>query len=82
MCFDGKQRQCHIRGKMRKKVWVAKGDIILLGLRDYQDGKADVIHKFKPEEIRELRKRKELPEREAFAAGGEEAGAGEGEDPF
>merc|ERR1719150_557259 len=50
MCFDGKQRQCHIRGKMRKKVWVNKGDIILLGLRDYQDDKADVIHKFKPEE--------------------------------
>merc|ERR1719189_1424252 len=70
MCFDGKQRQCHIRGKMRKKVWVAKGDIILLGLRDYQDGKADVIHKFKPEEIRELKKRKELPEREAFTAAG------------
>merc|ERR1719278_2140313 len=75
MCFDGKQRQCHIRGKMRKKVWVNKGDIILLGLRDYQDNKADVIHKFKPEEIRELKKRKELPEREVMAAnpaGGEE----------
>merc|ERR1719273_660948 len=72
MCFDGKQRQCHIRGKMRKKVWVNKGDIILLGLRDYQDSKADVIHKFKPEEIRELKKRKELPEREAFQAGGGE----------
>merc|ERR1719229_1770035 len=66
MCFDGKQRQCHIRGKMRKKVWVNKGDIILLGLRDYQDDKADVIHKFKPEEIKELKQRKELPEREAF----------------
>merc|ERR1711879_704622 len=67
MCFDGKQRQCHIRGKMRKKVWVNKGDIILLGLRDYQDDKA--------EEIRELKKRKELPEREAVMAnpgGGDE----------
>eukprot|EP00210_Caulerpa_lentillifera_P005568 g5325.t1 len=21
-CFDGKKRLCHIRGKMRKKVWV------------------------------------------------------------
>merc|ERR1719323_1854342 len=61
MCFDGKQRQCRIRGKMRKKVWVNKGDIILLGLRDYQDDKADVIHKFKPEEIRELKTRKNCP---------------------
>ena len=38
-CFDGKQRQCHIRGKMRKKVWVGAGDIILVSLRDYQDDK-------------------------------------------
>jgi translation initiation factor 1A len=35
-CIDGKSRQCHIRGKMRKKVWVAAGDIILISLREYQ----------------------------------------------
>lgn len=23
-CIDGKKRLCHIRGKMRKKVWVAQ----------------------------------------------------------
>ncbi|KHJ79044.1 putative translation initiation factor eIF-1A [Oesophagostomum dentatum] len=38
-CFDGKQRVCHIRGKLRKKVWINTGDIILVGLRDYQDDK-------------------------------------------
>lgn len=38
-CFDGKQRLCHIRGKLRKKVWINTGDIILIGLRDYQDDK-------------------------------------------
>merc|ERR1719412_929190 len=32
MCFDGVKRLCHIRGKMRKKVWVAQGDIVLIGL--------------------------------------------------
>merc|ERR1719401_2011555 len=64
--FDGKQRQCHIRGKMRKKVWVNKDDIILLGLRDFQDDKADVIYKYKPDEIRELKKLKQLPDKDAF----------------
>lgn len=39
VCFDGQKRLCHIRGKMRKKVWVNQGDVVLLGLRDYQDGK-------------------------------------------
>jgi translation initiation factor 1A len=35
-CMDGEKRLCHIRGKMRKKVWVNVGDIVLLGLREYQ----------------------------------------------
>ena len=48
-CFDnagGKKRLCHIRGKLRKKQWINQGDVILVGLRDYQDDKADVIMKY------------------------------------
>uniref|UniRef100_M4C0F9 Eukaryotic translation initiation factor 4C n=1 Tax=Hyaloperonospora arabidopsidis (strain Emoy2) TaxID=559515 RepID=M4C0F9_HYAAE len=33
-CFDGVTRLGHIRGKMRKKVWVGAGDIILVSLRE------------------------------------------------
>merc|ERR1711970_532703 len=29
MCFDGNKRLCHIRGKLRKKVWINNSDIIL-----------------------------------------------------
>ena len=54
-CFDGTTRLCHIRGKFRKRVWINAGDIILLGLREYQDGKADVIHKYTPDEARTLK---------------------------
>ena len=61
-CYDGATRLCHIRGKMRKKVWVAAGDIVLLGLRDYQDDKADVIHKYTADEARNLKQYGELPE--------------------
>ena len=60
-CYDGTTRLCHIRGKMRKKIWVAAGDIILVGLRDFQDSKADVIHKYKTEEARNLKSYGELP---------------------
>ena len=45
-CFDGSKRLAHIRGKLRKKVWINQGDIILLSLRDYQDEKGDVIMKY------------------------------------
>eukprot|EP01110_Echinostelium_bisporum_P005117 TRINITY_DN22581_c0_g1_i1.p1 TRINITY_DN22581_c0_g1~~TRINITY_DN22581_c0_g1_i1.p1 ORF type:complete len:157 (+),score=46.35 TRINITY_DN22581_c0_g1_i1:93-563(+) len=61
-CFDGTKRLCHIRGKLRKKVWVNQGDIVLVGLRDYQDDKADVILRYNAEEARNLKSYGELPE--------------------
>ena len=27
MCFDGEKRLAHIRGKLRKKVWINNGDM-------------------------------------------------------
>ncbi|KAF9310553.1 Translation initiation factor 1A, partial [Podila horticola] len=61
-CFDGEKRLAQIRGKMRKKVWINQGDIILLSLRDFQDDKADVILKYNTEEARNLKAYGELPE--------------------
>eukprot|EP00090_Calanus_glacialis_P000586 TRINITY_DN1036_c1_g1_i1.p1 TRINITY_DN1036_c1_g1~~TRINITY_DN1036_c1_g1_i1.p1 ORF type:complete len:152 (-),score=31.97 TRINITY_DN1036_c1_g1_i1:66-521(-) len=62
MCFDGVKRLCHIRGKLRKKVWINHSDIVLLGLRDYQDAKADVILKYSADEARNLKSYGEFPE--------------------
>lgn len=75
-CFDGIQRLCHIRGKLRKKVWINQGDIVLIGLRDYQDAKADVILRYNPDEARNLKTYGELPESAKLT----EAGYGGGED--
>jgi translation initiation factor 1A len=61
-CFDGTKRLAHIRGKMRKKVWINQGDIILLSLREYQDEKADVIQKYTADEARNLKTYGELPD--------------------
>ncbi|CAI7615895.1 Eukaryotic translation initiation factor eIF-1A subunit [Penicillium manginii] len=62
LCFDGEKRLAHIRGKLRKKVWINQGDIILLSLRDYQDEKGDVIMKYTSDEARSLKAYGELPE--------------------
>jgi len=91
LCFDGKTRLAHIRGKMRKRVWVNSGDIVLLGLREYQDGKADVLLKYNEEDVRALKRLGHLPQsaqitsekREEddlpfdFSGGGEEEGSEE-----
>lgn len=84
LCIDGTKRLCHIRGKMHKKVWIASGDIILVGLRDYQDDKADVILKYQPDEARLLKAYSELPENvrlnEGIAGGMDDEEDGGGDD--
>lgn len=61
-CFDGVTRLGHIRGKMRKKIWITAGDIVLVGKRDFQDEKVDIIHKYSADEARNLKQYGELPE--------------------
>ncbi|EOD49707.1 eukaryotic translation initiation factor 1a [Neofusicoccum parvum] len=81
-CFDGEKRLAHIRGKMRKKVWINQGDIILLSLREYQDEKGDVILKYNSDEARSLKAYGELPETakinetDTYGPDGEEGGIG------
>ena len=61
-CFDGITRLGHIRGKIKKKARIITGDIILLSLRDFEDGKADVIHVYNIKEVRNLKSYGEIPE--------------------
>ena len=36
-CFDGKMRQCHVPGKFKKRLWINRGDFVLVSLRSYQE---------------------------------------------
>lgn len=76
-CFDGKKRLCHIRGKMRKKIWVSAGDVILIALRGFQDDKADVILKYTPDEARRLKALGYIPDTVDIAGGAHEIDAQE-----
>lgn len=61
-CLDGVRRQCRIRGKLKCKVWIRVGDMVLISLREFstEDRVADVIHKYQDEEVRQLRKFEEV----------------------
>lgn len=61
-CFDDIKRMAHIRGKLRKKVWMGPGDIVLVSLRDFQDDQCDIIMKYNVDEARQLKSMGELPE--------------------
>lgn len=60
-CYDDVVRMGNIRGKMRRRVWISVGDIVLCGLRDYQDEKVDIIHKYSADEVHNLRTMGEIP---------------------
>ena len=57
-CYDKKTRLAHVRGKLRKKVWINVGDICLLGLRDFQDDKCDIMQKFSNDQVNKMLQRK------------------------
>ena len=59
---DNSEKIGIIRGKLRKKrSWIGVGDLVLIGVRDYEEGKCDIIHKYSPSQIQGLKKNKELP---------------------
>lgn len=60
-CLDGIERICVIRGSMRKKYRVNLGDIVIIGLREFQDDKADIMYLYTPDEVKLLHKQGEIP---------------------
>ena len=62
-CDDGYERLCHIRGKMRKKVWISSGDIVLISLRDADphakkgSERGDICAKYDPKVLSRLKDR-------------------------
>ncbi len=54
-CFDGPTKRIGtIRGKLRNRVWMQAGDIIMICIRELGYDKCDVVHKYYPEEAFEL----------------------------
>ncbi len=66
-CSDGATRIGIIRGKMKKRVWIHPGETVLVGLRDFEDAKCDVIKKYTPDELRYLEGKGELAQWAAAA---------------
>lgn len=62
-CNDNQERLCHIRGSMRKKVWITTGDIVLISTRDLaRQGdsnvdRGDICAKYDPRIIYNLKQK-------------------------
>jgi translation initiation factor 1A len=68
-CMDGRMRICRIPGRLKRKLWVREGDILLIELWELGgDDKGDVIFKYRPIQVEMLKRKGMLKEimREEF----------------
>lgn len=57
-CQDGNERLCRIRGKMKRRVWIREGDVVLVSPWDFQsDKRGDVIWRYRKSQVEWLRKK-------------------------
>ena len=57
-CQDGHERLCRIRGKMKRRVWIRQGDVVLVSPWDFQsDKRGDVIWRYTKSQAEMLRKK-------------------------
>lgn len=57
-CQDGKERLCRIRGKMKRRVWIREGDIVIVSPWDFQsDKRGDVTWRYTHAQAENLRRK-------------------------
>lgn len=57
-CEDGNVRLCRIPGKMKKRVWIKEGDVVLIAPWDFQyETRADIVWRYTKNEARWLQEK-------------------------
>jgi translation initiation factor 1A len=57
-CQDGHERLCRIRGKMKRRVWIRQGDVVVVSPWDFQfDKRGDLIWRYTKAQAEMLRKK-------------------------
>ncbi|AGB05096.1 eukaryotic/archaeal initiation factor 1A [Aciduliprofundum sp. MAR08-339] len=62
MCADGKSRMARIPGKIKRRMWIKEGDLVVIRPWDFQDEKADVIYRYTRTQASYLSRNGKLPE--------------------
>jgi len=54
---DGKTRNCRVPGKYKRQLWLRPKDIVLIKPWEFDEKKGDIIYKYRPNEIIQLKKK-------------------------
>jgi len=67
-CEDGKHRIGRIRGKIKKRVWIRKGDLVVVNPWDWETetkdklGKCEITWRYRKNEVSWLQRHGKIPE--------------------
>jgi translation initiation factor 1A len=56
-CADGKERMGRIRGKIKKRMWVRLGDLVLISPWDFQPERGDIVFRYRKREAYWLKRK-------------------------
>ena len=62
LCADGKSRLGRIPGKLKKRMWIREGDLIIIKPWEFQDEKADVVWRYTKTQANYLSRKKMIPD--------------------
>lgn len=55
-CYDGVTRMGRIKGKIKKRVWIREGDLLIVVPWSFQDEKCDIIFRYVKAQVEWLKK--------------------------
>ena len=61
-CTDSKSRNCRVPGRLKRKLWLRPGDVVLIEPWELDENKGDIIFKYRISQIEWLKKKGYLKE--------------------
>jgi len=55
-CLDKETRNCRVPGRLRRKLWLRSGDVVIVELWEFDNSKGDVVFKYRPNQVEWLKK--------------------------
>jgi len=56
-CIDGKTRNCRVPGRLKRRLWLREGNIIIVEPWEFDDGKGDILFKYNPTQVQWLKRK-------------------------
>ena len=51
-CLDGKDRNCRVPGRLRRRLWLRPGDVVIIEPWELdKDKRGDIIFKYRPNQV-------------------------------